>query len=189
MQTVAVIHGWAEGKWQSRRFVEGLAKKGLQFTDDAHRADVIVAHSSGCYLVPRDNRAQLIVLIGLPYWPGRNYVSSVIEKLGKEIAHHRRHRGFGWWLGKLAHNCWYIVSRPQATYYGLTRHSVANLPDAGGTGAKVVFVRPNDDTFCHPDIGKLIGRKPGYEFVELPGAHDDCWMEPEPYLDLLERET
>src|SRR4051812_13441361 len=137
---VAIIYGWAEGSWQSRLFTDELTKRGLVLTKNVGEADVIIAHSSGCYLIPHDITAKLILLIGLPHWPGRSVASGIIHKLMAEMKHHRRDRSLAWWLNKLAHNIWYIVTRPQATYYGLTRHKPENLPDA--KNRKVLLVRP-----------------------------------------------
>src|SRR4051812_17865495 len=113
MKTVAIIYGWAEGSWQSKRFARELEKRGLRLTRDVQNADVIVAHSSGCYLVPKEIRAELILLIGLPYWPERSLAAGIMYKLVAEMRHHRRDRSLIWWLNKLAHNTWYILTRPQ----------------------------------------------------------------------------
>ncbi len=186
MKTVAIIYGWAEGRWQSKRFVKTLIKNGFEITDNIQKANVIFAHSSGCYLVPVGTKAELIVLVGLPFWPGRSLASSIVRKLVMEIKYHRRHKGFGWWLNKMSHNSWYIITRPQATYYGITRHKVGNLPS--GQNTKVLLVRPSDDTTHHPEATKKLEPAKNYKYIELPGAHDDCWMEPKPYVDLLLKE-
>jgi hypothetical protein len=44
-------------------------------------------------------------------------------------------------------------------------------------------VRPSDDIFMPSDIAALLARR-GYDFAELAGSHDDCWVEPWPYIDL-----
>lgn len=181
MQTVAIIHGWAEGKGQSRQFVHELAENGFKVINDVNGADIIFAHSSGCYLVPKHNKAKLILLVGLPYWPNRSLATGVIYKLFNEVRYHRRSKGLGWWLNKMLHNGWYILTKPQASYYLLTKHGLDNLPD--NTKRKVLLVRPSDDTLMHPEIKRLLNQ--GYDCVEIAGAHDNCWMQPKPYIDLM----
>ncbi|MBI4034630.1 hypothetical protein HY380_01895 [Candidatus Saccharibacteria bacterium] len=183
MKTVAIIHGWAEGPWQSRKFRQELKQQGFEPEKDASKAEIIIGHSLGCYLVPA-NQAKLIVLIGLPYWPGLNVPASLARKLWLELTHHRRSATIGWWLNKLAHNIWYIVSKPLMTYYIFSMRKLKNLPS--GKNQKVLLIRPRNDTFCHPNIkDRLSGRE--YYFVELPGAHDDCWFKPEPCIELIQK--
>lgn len=186
MKTVALIYGWGEGAWESQEFRGLLYKKGLQTTNKVSEADIVLAHSSGCYLVPRDTARKTIFLIGLPYWPSRSLFQSGVRKLSAEIKFHRQNQSIGWWLNKILHNCWYILSRPSATYYVLTKHLEKNLP--GGSLNDVILVRPKDDTFCHPEVLKLLRKTKSYKFLEIPGAHDDCWINSKPYIDLLLKE-
>ena len=125
---VAIIYGWAEGPWQSKKFIKELKGAGFAIEENPIEADVLFAHSAGCYLIPPTIKARLLVLDGLPYWPGRSMASGVVHKLISELRYLRRNRGLTWWLNKIAHNGWYIISRPQKTYYLLTRHQVEKLP-------------------------------------------------------------
>jgi hypothetical protein len=183
---VAVIYGWAEGPWQSKKFVEVMKQSGLEATKDLINTDVIFAHSAGCYLVPKDTRASVVALSGLPYWPGRSLAGGVFRKLVREIKFHRRNQGLSWWLNKLLHNVWYIISRPLKTFYLVTKRNGANLPD--GANHKVILIRASDDTLLHPNVMKILREATSYRFTKLNGAHDDCWFEPKPYIDLLLKE-
>lgn len=185
MKTVAMIYGWAEGPWQARSFKKALQKEGLVFTNDILRADVIVAHSSGCYLIPKNTSAKLIVLVGLPYWPGRSLASSVAKKLVGELRYHRRNKDIFWWLNKIMHNIWYIITRPHKSLYAFTRHRLERLPS---DKHRTLLVRPTDDTFCHPNIIKTLKPLKNYGFEEISGEHDDCWVKPKPYVDLILKE-
>ncbi|HSX18234.1 MAG TPA: hypothetical protein VLE51_02685 [Candidatus Saccharimonadales bacterium] len=185
MKKAAIIYGWAEGPWESQKFRELLQENEFEITNNPSNADIIIAHSSGCYLTPSDIHNKQIFLIGLPYWPGRSLLSSIIKKLKNEVDYHRRDKSLGWWLNKILHNTWYILSRPSASYFGLTKHKEKYLPSDSNN--IVMVIRPSDDTFCHPDIMKLLPMR-DYKFIELPGAHDDCWVDPKPYIDLLLKE-
>lgn len=180
---VAIIYGWAEGPWQAKKIKEALQDKDLGLAKNIRQADVIIAHSSGCYLVPKNIKAKLIILIGLPYWPGRSLASSDAKKLISEIRYHRRNKNTFWWLNKIMHNIWYIFTRPHKSLYIFTRHSASSLPD--GNKYKTILVRPTDDTFCHPEIMKILKPAKSYAFIDINGAHDDCWLNPKPYIDLL----
>jgi hypothetical protein len=188
MKTVAIVYGWAEGDWQSRKFENELAKKGFRLVSNIKEADIIFAHSSGCYLVPKNNKAQSVFLVGLPYWPGRSLAASVVYKLTSEIKYHRKNEGLVWWLGKIAHNTWYILSRPRSSFYLLTHHKQSRLPVASKK-SKVVLVRPSDDPMCHPKIMKMLSLAKTYKFIEIPGAHDDCWIKPKEYIALIQQNS
>lgn len=188
MKTVAIVPGWAEGSWQSRKLAQELAAAGFKVTDKIEQADIIIAHSLGCYMLPRDIKNKTILLIGLPFWPNRSTIYSLMAKLRNELKYHRKNKNFGWWLNKLSHNCWYLINNPMLRYigYGFSKLSSTSLPD--GTRNKVLLVRPADDTFCHPDVQKLLPIAEDYNFKQLAGAHDDCWFKPQPYIDLLLKE-
>lgn len=186
MKTYAILHGWAEGPWQSRKFEEQLQSKLSLSEDIPTNADLIIAHSLGCFLVPENAKAKYIVLIGPPYWPKRSVIKSLVLKLASELKSHRKASSIRWWGNKIMHNVWYIFSRPKNTVLGVIRRHPKYLP--GSSDRKVILVRPSQDTLCHPDIFSLIGAERKYEFVEIKGAHDDCWFEPKEYVDLLLKE-
>jgi hypothetical protein len=186
MKTIAVITGWAEGPWQIRNFRKQLIKNGMKPIDNAKLADIIIAHSEGCYWLPTQHQAELVVLIGLPWWPGRKLISSIVKKSKNEQNYHRKDRSFKWWLNKIAHNGWYILSKPSKSWRGLRYHGPRYLPFM--KQGKILLIRPSDDTFCSPEIMKLLGYPPNYKFIEVPGAHDDCWLKPSTYIDLIKKE-
>src|SRR3990167_926909 len=160
---VAIIYGWAEGPWQGRSFNRELKKHGLEITTDIRRADVVIGHSLGCYLIPENARSKLVLLISLPYWPNRSVFYSLTQKLKSEMVHHRRSKSLGWWTNKMIHNTWYILCRPQLSYYVLGRWPVDHLPD--GASSRVIVVRPTDDTFCHPEVMSLVEKARNYKYI------------------------
>ena len=181
---MAIVHGWAEGPWQSQDFVSCLENAGFSLADNPAAADVVVAHSAGCFLVPENINAQLIMLIGLPFWPGKPLPASLMQKLVLEAKQHQKRHNLGWFANKLAHNTWYILARPKSFWsFFKNRHSL-KLPKASA-GLKVVLVRNKDDRFCTPKVMELLPMAEDYNFVEMPGIHDDCWIDPAGYVDLI----
>jgi hypothetical protein len=186
MKKVAILYGWAEGSWESREFRGKLEAEGFAFIKSPKEADILIGHSLGCYLVPRGLESKKIILIGLPYWPNRGFLSSAFHKLRGELEFHRRNKSLVWWINKILHNGWYIVSRPSATFYAETRRKPQYLPNEKQN--KVLLIRPSEDTFCHPRVMEILSTVKNYRYIELPGAHDDCWVNPQPYIDLLIKE-
>lgn len=187
MKTVAIIYGWAEGPWQGGKFKKQLEQSGFRLSSDPRSADVIIGHSAGCYFLPEAVGARLIILIGLPFWPRKLLIISLLQKLWWEIHHHRRNSDLTWWLHKTIHNIWYTLTKPSLTPKALIAHRRRNLPSVS-EGRKIILIRNDADTFCHPDIQNSLEAARKYHPVELAGGHDDCWMNPKPYIDLLLKE-
>ena len=185
-KTVAIIYGWSEGQWHSKLFREQLIHNGYEVVKEPEKAHAIIAHSEGCYWSPKNNRADLIILIGLPYWPGRNLATSVILNLKANYSFAKGTHSAIYWTSKLIRNVWYIFTKPRSSYWVLTKHKLANLPTQ--KKAKVILIRNKMDTFLHPDIQKILPITKNYELVQHEGVHDDCWNNPKPYIDLLLKE-
>lgn len=66
MKTVTILHGWAGGWWHTREFTKELGRNDFEVIKDARIADVILAHSTGCYRLPEVSKAKLVVLHGAP---------------------------------------------------------------------------------------------------------------------------
>lgn len=181
------MHGWSEGPWQSRKFRAVLKDRKLEITKDAVKSDIVVAHSFGCYLVPRETKAKVVMLIGIPHWPKRSYFASAWINSHEGFYHHHKEGELEWWIAKLAHNLWYTVSRPKMTYDLLTKHNAKNLVKAG-PGRNVLLIRNHADAFCHPNVQEILPATSRYKLVEMPGGHEDCWVNPKPYVDLLLKE-
>ena len=183
MKTVAILYGWSEGPWHTKKLATHLKAEGFNIINDVKTADVILAHSLGCYMLPANVKAKKIVLIGIPYWPGRSIVDSLIHNLRLEA---KQRRGFTWWLNRSIHAAFYILLRSPYTIKGLRKRSKLkfNLPPKN---TDVVLIRNELDGFCHPDIQKLIPKLSKYSLKQLPGGHEDWWINPKTYVDILKK--
>jgi hypothetical protein len=183
MSKVAFIPGWSEASWHSKILEKKLAQAGIAKNQHLQNADIIFCHSTGCYLVPKNAEAKLIVLVGVPYWPNRSLVYSGIIKVFEDFKNTKRDMGISWWLNKSLHNFLYMVKYPRDTLMVATKHRVENLPD--GRKYKVLLIRNRDDRFCHPKINKILDKANNYKFIELPAGHDDCWTGKQAYTDII----
>jgi hypothetical protein len=68
MKTVAIIYGWTGGSWSTRQFRGELQKAGFKVISNREKANIIIAHSAGCYRVPNKASAQFILLIHRFMW-------------------------------------------------------------------------------------------------------------------------
>ncbi len=184
MYKIHIIPGWSEAGYQKNLFSRAL-DKGLQLTEDAASADVLVAHSAGCYALPGRSRAKLILLIGLPYWPGRPLISSIIHNALLDMPMQVSSWGVLFWLKLRLHNWVYGFAHP-VHHIKIWRSSRKAL-DLASAGAKVVVIRNEQDVFCGPETEKYLEKFNKVEYIQLPGLHEDCWRFPEQYVTLIKK--
>jgi hypothetical protein len=174
-KTFHIIPGWAEGPWHSKRLVTTLKTAGFTETT-ANRATLVIAHSGGCYLLPKDQSNKLILLVGIPYWPGKSIFRGIIQKVRADMQINR----FTFNACKGFWNIVYVLMQPyksllmwQATHKSRPLESIPS---------SAILIRNQSDTFCTPEISKQVPNK----IISLPGQHDDLWHNPKPYVEIAE---
>jgi len=181
MPSVCVIYGIAEGRHVGVNFEKLLKQAGYSLQDDPKVAEIIIAHSGGCYLIPENNRANCVLLIDMPFWPRKSLFSSFVQKFFRDLKFSFKFRYKRWYIYKTFWNLLYGLNifRGVRMYRGKKQ----NKP-WGIKVPKLIVVRNENDTFCMPDLDQLpFVYKP--QLVDLPGEHDDCWVNPERYLELI----
>lgn len=173
---VCIIYGWSEGPWQGKLLRTALHKSGFSITRRAQEADIIIAHSGGCYMLPDNSRAQLVLLVGLPYWRGKHPVRSLQEKLRSELRDM-------WWYKKTIFNTYYFFTRPRRWVRMWQNWSKQVLPQLDNVA--VTLVRNEQDYFMHPTDSKSLADKHNWKMKTLQGLHDDIWNNPQPYVELI----
>jgi hypothetical protein len=184
MMQVALRYGFAEGPALAKLFKQVVRNNGLNTTKKLSKADVIVAHSGGCLLVPKNNRAKLIILDNPPWWPGKKILTSSKQRAIRDLNFHRTMGIFRRWLIQSFHHLRYILShlpKNTAIYRGHRRRAFP-VPSLG---QKIIIVRNLHDPFCSPDVMDLLPQAKDYQFVEFPGEHDDLWHYPDKYVELI----
>lgn len=180
MSSVCFIYGFCEGPRMSKGMLRALKRAGHTVTTDLYKADVVIAHSAGCFLVPKDLRAKQIIMIGLTHWPGKSLVWALVQKNWNDFHCHRRDRKGMAWVKKFAWNTIYFwnMRRNLAMWQARTRGDYWQVK-------RLTLIRNQEDTFCTPDLASLpFTHKP--RFVELPDQHDDCWLHPTRYVAVIQ---
>lgn len=178
-KTIAILYGLAEGPRLASKLVSALQKADYKVTIDAAEADVILAHSGGCFVVPRSNRSSVILLTGLPTHKGRALRRHIVKKVRHDT---RNSIGQGASL-KLFWNLFYIVTRP-GYHFSMWRNSrIESLP----TGSHIAVVNNLEDLLSEPGELEKLSKKNGWNIIDLPGGHDDLWNDPKPYIDMISR--
>lgn len=173
----------AEGPLLSRHLRRKLEAAGFQPTK-AHEADVVITHSGGCYALPRRAKAKLFVHINPPYWPSKPLVKSLYEKILYDFRLRRQRHQLLRWAISLAANILYLFNLRRtlsmAWPYITTRRNFADLPDSTH-----LFIRTYIDSYCNPRA-LLHATNSRHNYLTLTGHHDDCWREPDQYVQLIQ---
>jgi hypothetical protein len=180
---VAVMQGWAGGKWHTRQFEAALQAAGYTVTDVLH-ADVIIAHSTACYDLPAKTPAQYFVLIDPPYWPGKSLLARILEKQKYDAKLHKYPTPLKLKVQNLFWGVVYIISKPRYTQLAFQHHGQLNFLQ-NLKSKHVGIIHNEQDYLCSPDIEVPIVSYPNIKFIRLPGGHDDYYTNPQPYIDLL----
>ncbi|HEX5448031.1 MAG TPA: hypothetical protein VFW90_02405 [Candidatus Saccharimonadales bacterium] len=186
MKTVAIIEGFFGGPLHTTKFRQALRSAGYQITKNRRKADVIIAHSAGIYAIPDNAKADLVILIGPTYWPGKRLTKRVAQHARTSKRYHVKEFGWPFYLKKELLGLYYFFRRHKYMWLGVLNNNrlerIEKLVDS--PGRKTIIIRNADDSFTSPDYQKAIKRS-GIKFVDLPGVHDHFAMNPEPYIDLI----
>ncbi|MDB5185834.1 MAG: hypothetical protein JWL85_357 [Candidatus Saccharibacteria bacterium] len=181
---VYLLHGWGEGPYQSRLFREQLIARGYTPTDAIEQADIIITHSGGCCFVPRNTEAK-IIYINPVYWPGKSIVSRMIQKLWRDLRYYAKRRLMGAWCIKTFWNTIYVLGNPVRSYAIMTQSMRFSINDMRTIPAQKIIIRNMNDPWCTPHIIREF--KDNTVYIELPGEHDDLWLNPIPYIKYIEK--
>jgi hypothetical protein len=189
MKTVVLIEGFAGGPMHTREFREALSKAGFKVIKDRRKANIIIAHSAGMYAIPMSTEARLLMLIGPNYWPGKFLLKRTAKHNMASSSYHFNRFGFKFLLRKKLLEFYYFFRRHSYLWHGVLNtnrldrlHNLIEQP-----GRMTIVIRNSHDPFTTPEI-KQEFKSRKVKFIELPGVHDDYYMNPKPYVDLLLKE-
>lgn len=189
MKTVAVIEGFAGGPLHTIHFRNALSEAGFKVIKDRRKADIIIAHSAGMYAIPVDSRANLMLLIGPTYWPGKFLPRRSFQHAKSSGRYYLSNFGMRYYLWKKLLEIYYFFRRHKYMWLGIIHNNKLDrlYELADKPSRKVIIIRNQDDPFTTPKIVNYL-KHPSIEFVELPGVHDHFARSPQPYIDLLLKE-
>lgn len=181
MKTIGFSYGWAEGRLHSRKLEKQLMQNGYAISRDLETCDIIIAHSGGVFLLPKETKAEIILLFGVPYWPERSPLLSLFIKIKYEVFSPKP------FLSRLIKNIYNVIYlfnfkhqlKIQKMFY---KHGYPK------TSVKTIAVSYDKDPFMDPEKSKDLALKMNWHFIRFTGQHDDIWLIEKPILDLLKQE-
>jgi hypothetical protein len=172
------MYGWSEGSWHGKRLRRALIEASYEITTNPETADVIIAHSGGCFMLPRKTTAKLVILVGLPYWPDKHPLQGTREKIKLES------KDF-WWYKKSLFNAYYLISKPVYSIKMNKERKKLTLPKY--QEATVLLLRNEHDTYMHSGKSQLLAEEKNWKFKQLKGQHDDLWLNPAFYIACINK--
>lgn len=181
-----LLVGFTEGKWHIKRFENGLRRHGFGLTHDITEADCVITHSAGCYVIPPLADNQILMLINPTHWPGRS-----LRRRAAVMLHHvaisiRPGNHFWHHMWKSLHNMFYLFYRWRDNWQIIRQAPVYDL-EQSINHERTILVRNKRDPWLTPNLDDIQKKHPKLKIVHLPGDHDDCWLHPRPYIELLEK--
>ncbi len=174
-RTACIIPGFLEGQLTAWRMRRELRRRGYSIVSDKHAADVIIAHSGGLFFV-YPHKDKRILLID-PLTNVENIPSDILRHVWFDIRHVAMKQP-GYYIVKTLLNVIYIWNIPRWIAMSTRASKARELIDAHNKGTTIITAS-NDHSYTLRD--------------DVPGAilmdadHDDCWRNPNKYIDLLEK--
>lgn len=178
---IYIIYGFAEGPglaWE-------LAKHKVTLVNSIEDADVVMTHSGGCFLLPAELPGKTVAILNPVCGPAERLLIVLGKKIWWDFAYYVRKKQFGAWLRKSSWNLWYMATRVPRNL-GIARKARYFENKLPSVRAKRVLVINNALDPWATAVPQSEITKHRYTYATLPGPHDDIWLEPKKYLDILQ---
>jgi hypothetical protein len=176
LQTFAISYGFMGGKRHAKKLNKRLLAAGFEPANIDH-ADMIIAHSAGCWLIPEGVAPRLVLYIGMPLAQAKPREAWLEANL------------------KSFHNGLLpgLHVKMIDTYYGL-RQPLRNLRIVRSakiaqpviiTNAQAVFIAHRYDPWTRSDSLQNYIDSQDWAFIDLPGSHGTIWEKPELFVEVI----
>lgn len=179
--TYAVSYGLFSGKAHGKRLHAAMQKAGYEEVLSQMDADIIIAHSAGCWQVTPSSNTKLIIYVGMPFALERPLktwytATSAMFKIMPGSADKA-------WLRYVArHNLGFVFRQPLRN---LRIIRSAKKPHTLPSGIPSILVINQDDVWTHSATLETHVEKHDWDFVGLPGSHNDIWQHPERIVAII----
>lgn len=179
--TYAVSYGLFSGPAHGKRLQAAMKKAGYHEVSRQTDADIIIAHSAGCWQVTPGKTTQLIVYVGMPFALERPLktwyaATSAMLKIMPGSTDKK-------WLRYVArHNLAFVFRQPLRNWRIIRN---AKKPHRLPMGIPSILVINEDDVWTHSPAMETHIQKHDWDFVGLPGSHNDIWQHPDRIVAII----
>ena len=175
--TYAISFGLAGGPAHARRFNHYLQRVGFRKTP-IDKADIIIAHSGGTWLIPLTAKPRLVIYIGMPLAqtnPRQTWrAARMAMRQHGQLIHSRK---------TLIKNSYYLLLQPHRNFHMVRIAKTAQpitFPDA-----KTIFISNHHDPWTRDENLQDFVKNSSWAFISMSGSHDDIWEHSEHYVDII----
>lgn len=187
--SVAILYGFGEGERHSRNLRNALETAHFDIATNPENADIIIAHSGGMYSLPKETVGKTIFIIAPSCGqPDNTWLQTQSAKVWQDMKYFLATGSLMQWLQKSAWNAFYLCKQiPTLPKLWRAHHEhLAGLPI---TNAPTIVVTFKDDPWSGCFTAKESVKHPTYIFIQMNAIHDDIWLHPKPYVELIQRST
>lgn len=180
--TYALSYGFGEGPLHGRKLRRLLEAAGFELVHDLASADIILAHSAGCWMLPDSAHPKLIVYVGMPL-PITNAQKVWLKAnlLGTKEA---MERGNIYYLAKhVVLDIFYMI-RHLSRSWQIVRGSTKRLPKEFPHALSVFVANRHDPWPFSSRLDDYLHSK-HWAFISQPGSHSHVWTHPDYYVELI----
>lgn len=178
----AISYGFLGGPLHSRRFRKLLHKAGYIQANSPEKADIIIAHSAGCRLLPETSKPKLLIFVGMPLTRETPY-ETFKKARRSNVINMIRDFNFLRMLSIGFISFYYGMFQPRrnrAIIRGAKTPVVMNL-----VCSHTIFIANRDDPWPDPAQLPDYAMQHNWTFIGLTGSHDDIWEHEDHYLDII----
>jgi hypothetical protein len=175
----AYSYGLVGGQANSRKMTKLLHNAGYHLAKTPSEADIIIAHSAGCWLIPRDVSPKIVIYIGMPL------VQSNLRQsfLSANLLSFKREYILRTLRTKLL-TSYYSLRQPVRNLNIIRMAKTAKpvlVPEA-----VTVFIANRHDPWPQSEKLENYTKKYPWTFINMSGTHDDIWEHPDRYVAIID---
>lgn len=181
-RTYALVYGFLAGPGNGRKLRSLLEAEGLRPADKTKDADILIAHSAGCWMIPADSKARLVVFIAMPFAqddPKRTFRRANLQNT---VTAFKDHRALDL-LARMRFSLYYGLAQPRRNY-AITKQARDPRPNILPDASHVFIANRQDPWVNTPQLDDLSTSKP-WAFIGMSGSHDDIWKHPDRYSPII----
>ena len=158
---------------------QALTDRGYEIVSRPGRANLVVAHSGAHLLLRVPVGEQRVLIIDASCNTGRHVFDNAFRHIWYDLVHVLGNGQVQYYAWKTWWNTVYFFTRPLPAlrmYRRIRMEKYWPLRFAG----RATITQGDDRSWYNPDV------LPVSELVFMSGDHDDCWRNPDRYLELLD---
>jgi hypothetical protein len=181
--TFAISYGFLGGSLSGRLFCSKMTKAGFEQADPS-KADIVIAHSAGCWDLKSTKNVKLLMLVGMPLIKpvASNSFRVNMARFRTILTSKYIFRG----LQVALFNLYYVLRQPGRNLAIIHKAKQLQAEHKVPEAWQVIYVTNKSDPWTQSNE-KLQGymNTCKWSFISLTGSHDNIWEQPDKYVAII----